>query len=164
MKLSLTVLEILVVSCVFVPFFIFIYKGLNSTSKTKNKAEKITKANGFNYKLKEVWNNKYIGLAEENNMLTYIQFNKEDDKIFNINLSKVKSCELISDYKKGKDKVTRLQYLGLRITFLSMQDEDKVLSFFNNQEAFMENYELQRIKKWHKLINSNINMDLKKAS
>ena len=84
MKLSFTLIEILVVSSVFVPFLIFVYKGLNNTSKTKQKVEKITKLSGFNYKLKEVWNNKFIDLSEDHNMLTYIQFNSDNHKIYNL--------------------------------------------------------------------------------
>ena len=164
MKLSFTLIEILVVSSVFVPFFIFIYKGLNSASKTKQKAEKITKLSGFVYKLKEVWVNKFIGLAEDDNMLTYIQFNEDKHKIFNLKLSEIKSCELITNYKTGKDKVTRLQYLDLKIAFYSSLNEEVILNFFNTNDGFTEDYEMLRVEKWNNIINKNINIALKKAS
>lgn len=164
MKLSFTLIEILVVSSVFVPFLIFVYKGLNSTSKTKHKAEKITKLSGFNYKLKEVWNNKFIGIAQDDNMLTYIQFNNDNHKIYNLKLSDIKSCELVTNYKIGKDKVTRLEYLDLKIAFHSFKKEEVTLHFFNTDDGYTEDYEMRRIENWNSIINDNINASLKKAS
>ncbi len=166
MKLSFTLLAILVVLSVFVPFFIFIFKGLNNTSKTKHKAENLLKSNGFKYNLKEVWNNKFIGLTEDKKVLSYIAFKEEGNQVLNLNLAEIKSCEVISDYKIDKDKVSSLKHLDLKITFNLANKEVVMLSFFDTDEAYLEDYEARRAKNWQDVISDSLTRttSLKQAS
>ena len=161
MKISFTLLAILVTLSVFVPFFIFIFKGLNNTTKTKHKAENLLKPNGFKYNLKEVWNNKFIGLTEDKKVLSYIAFKEDENQVFNLELSEIKSCEVISDYKKDIDKVTRLKHLDLKISFHTPNKEAVVISFFDTDEAFTEDYETRRIENWKDIIDNNLNVTIK---
>ena len=79
-------------------------------------------------------------------------------------MSDIKSCELVTNYKTGKDKVTRLEYLDLKISFHSFKKEEVILHFFNTDDGYTEDYEMRRIENWNSIINSNINASLKKAS
>lgn len=156
MKISFTLLAILVSLSVFVPFFIFIFKGLNNTTKTKHKAENLLKTNGFKYNLKEVWNNKFIGLTEDKKVLSYIAIKEDENQVYNFELSEIKSCEIICDYKKDVDKVTRLKHLDLKIWFYAPHKEAVILSFFDTDEAFTEDYEARRIENWKDIIDNNL--------
>ena len=156
MKISFTLLAILVTLSVFVPFFIFIFKGLNNTTKTKHKAENLLKSNGFRYNLKEVWNNKFIGLTEDKKVLSYVAFKPDENQVLNLELSEIKSCEVISDYKKDTDKVTRLKHLDLKISFYTPNKEAVVISFFDTDEAFDEDYETRRVDNWKDIIDNNL--------
>ncbi len=166
MKLSFTLLSILVVLSVLVPFFIFVFKGLNSKTKTKHKAEKLLLSNGLKYTMSETWNNKFMAFAENQNMLSYVHFKDEINVVKTIDLSQVKSCEIISDYQKGKDKASHLKHLDLKLQFVSSKKEALILSFFDADEAFIEDYEAKRIQNWHDIIETNLSkaITLKQAS
>lgn len=156
MKLSFTVLAILVVLSVVIPFLIFVFKGINNTTKTKQKAENLLKSNGFKYNLQEVWNTKFIGITQDKKVLSYIHFKDESETHLDINMDQIKHCEIVSDYRTDRDKVTRLKHLDLKITFNTSKKEAVLLSFFDTDEGFTEDYESRRIEKWHAIITSNL--------
>lgn len=166
MKIPLTLLEILVVASVFIPFFIFIYKGLTSTNSINKKAESLLKSNGLIYPLKEAWNNKFIGITEDKTTVTYISFKEEAPLLINFNRSEIIACELIADYKTDRDKVTRLKHLDLLVRFNEANKEAVTIKFYDSDEGFIEDYELQRIEKWQAIIESLITKGaaLKRAS
>lgn len=76
--------------------------------------------------------------------------------MYNFELSEIKSCEVISDYKKDIDKVTRLKHLDLKIWFYTPNKEAVVISFFDTDEAFTEDYEARRIENWKDIIDNNL--------
>ena len=166
MKISFTLLATLVVLSVVIPFLIFVFKGLNSTSKTKQKAKNLLKSNNYKYNITEVWNNKFIGLTQDKTILTYIHFKEESTIYENINISEIQSCESISNYKTDRDKVTRLKKLDLKIVFKSDKKEPLLLCFYDSNQGFIEDYESRRIENWETIVKTEINKRevIKKAS
>ena len=81
--------------------------------------------------------------------------------MYNLELSEIKSCEVISDYKKDIDKVTPLKYLGLKIWFYTPNKEAVVINFFDTDEAFTEDYEARRIENWKDIIDNNLKVTVK---
>ncbi|MFV9549607.1 hypothetical protein [Algibacter sp. PT7-4] len=164
MKISFTVLAILVTLSIIVPFLIFIFKGFNTS--TKKEVRKLAQQNGYKYDLKEVWNNKFIGITENKNTLTYITVQSENNTFINLNLSEISNCEVLTKYQTGSNKVSLLKQLDLKLSFKNTEKQDVLLNFFNTDETFMEDYELRRIKNWQDIITSNLshNLVIKKAS
>ncbi|MEP3837275.1 MAG: hypothetical protein ABJM36_06485 [Algibacter sp.] len=164
MKISFTLLAVLVTLSVIIPFLIFVLKGLNTS--TKQEVEKLTKKNNLKYGFKEVWNNKFIGITTDKTMLTYIHLKSEDKRYENIELAAIKTCELVTNYKLDKNKTNHLIKLDLRIIFKSVNKNDLIINFFDTDEMYMENYEINRIKNWKDLISTNLpnTETLKKAS
>ena len=116
--------------------------------------------------MSETCNNKFMAFAENQNMLSYVHFKDEINVVKTIDLSQVKSCEIISDYQKGKDKTSHLKHLDLKLQFVSSKKEALILSFFDADEAFIEDYEAKRIQNWHDIIETNLSKTstLKQAS
>lgn len=166
MKISFTLLAILVVLSVVIPFLIFVFKGLNSTSKTKQKAENLIKSSNYKYEKTEVWNNKFIGITKDKTVFTYIHFKDENTIYKNINVSEIQSCESISNYKTDRDKVIRLKNLDLKISFKSNNKEPLLLCFYDTNEGFIEDYESRRIENWESIVKTELNKReaIKKAS
>ncbi|XMO87783.1 hypothetical protein AAFN75_05725 [Algibacter sp. AS12] len=164
MKISFTLLAILVTLSVIIPFLIFVLKGLNTS--TKKEVEKLTKQNNLKYGYKEVWNNKFIGITEDNTILTYIHLKAEDKQHENVELSEIKNCELVTNYKSDKSKMNQLIRLDLRLTYKLANKTELVINFFDTDEMYMENYEMNRVKNWKDLISNKLHNSeaLKKAS
>ncbi|SFZ89912.1 hypothetical protein SAMN05428642_101634 [Flaviramulus basaltis] len=159
MKNSVIIISILLTLSVFIPFLLFIYSGTKNTSNTKKHVNSLIKGNGIVYSLKEIWRKNFIGISNENNVLTYINSNAEKSTINNINIHDLKQCNVIKNYTKEKDKVIRLQSLELELIYKSSGNKNLRIPFFNIDEDLSEDYEIQRIEKWHKLILNAIHVE-----
>lgn len=164
MKISFTLLVILVISTIVVPFLIFILKGINSNAKKE--IYQLINQNNFKYDVKAIWNNKFIGISEDKNTLTYIHIKEENKQFTNIKLSHFKTCDIVANYKIDKNKVNQLKQLDLKLTYNTPDKKDLIIRFFDANETFMENYEMRRIEYWKTLISNNLNHALinKKAA
>ena len=152
MKISIVVISTILILSVFLPFLLFIYNGTNNTSSTKKQIAALIKDNGIIYSLKEIWRKNFIGISNDNKILTYINMNGEQASISNINLEDLKQCNIIKHYYNDKSKVVLLQSLELELIYKSPVNKNLTIPFFNIDDDLIEDFELQRIEKWHNLI------------
>ncbi|WP_308991593.1 hypothetical protein QLS71_006135 [Mariniflexile litorale] len=161
MKISLIFISTLLVLSVFLPFFLFIYNGTKNTVSIKKQANALVKNNGLLYSLKEVWRKNFIGISTKNNTLTYIKFNSDKSHVINdVNLNEVKQCNILKNYNNGSNKSLFLKSLDLEFVYKSSAKPNLILNFFNIDDDLSEDFELQRIEKWHTLIKSAISEPL----
>ena len=64
----------------------------------------------------------------------------------------IKQCHIIKSYNKGTDKVVRLKSLDLEFISKTSGNFNILLNFFNIDDDLSEDFEVQRIEKWHQLI------------
>ena len=152
MKVSLIFISILLILSVFFPLFLFIYNGFKNTSNIKHRIESLLKNNGIIYATKETWHHNFIGISNDNTKLTYVHFNTEQPKISTIDLTEIKECHILKSQFKERNKIIRLQNLDLEFIYKTSNKPHEIINFFNLDEDLSEDYELQRIEKWHKLI------------
>ncbi|MFG6685458.1 hypothetical protein ACGK9U_02660 [Mariniflexile sp. HNIBRBA6329] len=157
MKISLIIISTLLVLSVFLPFILFIYNGTKNTVSIKKQANALVKNNGITYSQKEVWRKNFIGISSDNKALTSIKFNtKNPSVVSDINLNEVKQCNIIKNYNNGANKSLSLKNLGLELVYKSSAKPNVIINFFDIDEDFSEDFELQRIEKWHELIKNAI--------
>jgi hypothetical protein len=152
MKISIVVLSTILILSVFLPFLLFIYNGTSNTSSTKKNIAFLIKDNGIVYSLKEIWRKNFIGISNDNKILTYISSISEQASINNINIEDLKQCNIIKQYKKDKDNVVRLKSLDLELIYKLPVSKNLTIPFFNIDDDLIEDFEIQRIEKWHNLI------------
>lgn len=152
MKISILLLSIILTASVFLPFFIFIYNGTKNTSSTKKQIASLIKNNGLAYSIKEIWRKNFIGLSDDNKILSFINTSGEQPVVFNIKLEDLKQCAIVRDYNKDKNGVLNLKSIDLEITFRTSANKNMTIPFFNIDEDLIEDFENQRIEKWHALI------------
>ena len=152
MKTSLIIISALLILSVFLPFFYFIYNGLKNTNKIVKKAEAIIKNNGIKYTIKDIWHQNFIGLSDDKKTLTYLQMNDQNPININILLSELKQCNIIVKHSKGADKVVSLNQLDLEIIFKTSNKANIMLNFYSTDNDLAEDFEMQRIEKWHTII------------
>lgn len=157
MKISLIIISTLLVLSVFLPFILFIYNGTKNTVSIKKQANALVKNNGITYSQKEVWRKNFIGISSDNKALTSIKFNTKNPSIVSdINLNEVKQCNIIKNYNNGANKSLSLKSLGLELVYKSSAKPNVIINFFEIDEDLNEDFELQRIEKWHELIKNTI--------
>jgi hypothetical protein len=150
MKISIVFISTILTLSVFLPFLLFIYNGKKNTSKTNKHINFLIKNNDVVYGIKEIWRKNFIGISNNNKILTYINLNEEKPSINNINLEDLKQCNIIKNY--SRDHVLILNSLALEFIYKSSTNKNLTIPFFNIDEDLSEDFEIQRIEKWHKLI------------
>lgn len=157
MKTSLVVISTLLVLSVFVPFIIFIYNGAKNTVSIKKQSLLLIKNNGIVYSEKDVWRKNFMAISNDNKILTYINFKQDKPFVNNISLIDVKQCHIIKNYNSNStNKVTSLKSLDLEFIYKSSSKPNVIINFFNIDNDLSEDFELQRIEKWHALIKNAI--------
>ncbi|MFI0429829.1 hypothetical protein [Mariniflexile sp. HMF6888] len=157
MKTSLVIISTLLVLSVFLPFILFIYNGTKNAVSIKKQANVLIKNNGLVYNLKEVWRKNFIGISNDNKIITYIKFNSDKSSVINnINSNDIKQCNIIKSYNNGANKSLSLKSLGLEFIYKSSTRPNLIITFFNIDDDLNEDFELQRIEKWHVLIKKAI--------
>ncbi|MFD0834613.1 hypothetical protein ACFQ0I_02465 [Mariniflexile aquimaris] len=156
MKISIVLVSTLLIISVFLPFFIFIFNGTKNTSSTKKRITSLIKDNGIIYSLTEFWRKNFIGLSNDNKILTIATVKDSEVTFNNINLEELKICNVIKNYNKDKDGIVRLKSLGLELIFKFPSNKNLMIPFFNIDDDLIEDFEIQRIEKWHKLITDAI--------
>ncbi|MCF7559696.1 hypothetical protein L3X39_03530 [Sabulilitoribacter multivorans] len=152
MKISLIIVSSILTLSVFVPFFLFIINGTHNTSNTKKHINYLLKDNGVVYSAKEIWRKNFLGISNDKKILTYLNSNQTKSIIKNINLEDIKQCNILKSYHKDRDKIVRLKSSSLELVFKSSAKQNITIPFFNIDDDLSEDYEIERIEKWHKLI------------
>lgn len=166
MKTSVIIISVLLVLSVFVPFFLFIYNGSKQTIKIKKQVKTLLKNSYLNYGQQEIWRKNFMGINSNDQILTYINFKTAQPSITNINFNELENCKIVNTHTSGKGKNRSLKQLGLELT-LKPGKNKTTICFFDKDEDVTEDYEMQRIEKWHTLIKQAItpaNSLIKQAS
>ena len=152
MKTSVVILSIILTLSVFLPFLYFILNGTKNTASTKKRINAALKDSGINYSLKEIWRKNFIGMSNDYKILTNVYFETGNIMITHINIAEIKQCQVVKNYNYDKKRITGLKDLYLEIAFKSTNKPNVIINFFNVDADLIEDFELQRIEKWQKLI------------
>jgi uncharacterized membrane protein len=156
MKTSVVILSIILTLSVFIPFLLFVLNGTKNTASTKKLINSFLKDNGIVYGIKEIWRKSFIGISNNNNILTYVYFELGKPTVININLAEIKQCHVIKNYNYDKKKIASLKSLCLELSYKSSSKLNTSINFYNVDDDLSEDLEIQRIEKWHKVILNTI--------
>lgn len=158
MNTSFILISTLLVLSVFLPFLYFVYNGAKNTVSIKKQANELIKNNGLVYSAKESWRKNFIAISDQSNVITFIQFGTDTSNIItDINLNDLKACNIIKNYNHGTNKSLSLKNLSLEFIYKAANKPNTSISFFDIDADLTEDFELQRIEKWHDLIKNALN-------
>ena len=105
-----------------------------------------------------------IGIDETANYIYFFKNMKDKEVAHAINLASIQNCKVINKSStinnKGHNyKVTEL--LELSLAALDKSKPDILLEFYNADENYQINDELQLIEKWSKIINDRLKLNKK---
>ncbi len=159
MKLSVFIIDLILILSIFVPYYLFIRAGRKG-KKIRNKIiDKITRNKGIHPNMHEQWGNYYIGIDSLENSLIHIQFVNQGAIEILIPLNKVRDCSLIQEYKSvrnGKGKQDVLDFLAIEFRYSHPGTAAAQVIFYDSSTMAGEDYEMHRAQKWLGVIKEHL--------
>ncbi|MFO7674058.1 MAG: hypothetical protein R6V74_10165 [Lutibacter sp.] len=145
---------------VFMLPFIFMLNGRKKNEKHLLQSI-LTIADKHNCKIsqKEISEEFAIGLDETLNHLFFFKKTKDKEIVQHIDLKEIKSCKVIkTDHTSGnkEDSYKSIDKLDLHFSFLDRKNPDISLVFYDSEENFGMDGEIQMIEKWREIINNRL--------
>ncbi|MGJ8591265.1 MAG: hypothetical protein ACSHXF_01880 [Aquaticitalea sp.] len=154
MKLSESVMTVLITLLGIVPFIWFTYLGKKAGNKSKKEIKGILEKEQMKFSASEFWNHHFIGIDDAKKQLVFIKLSASGNQVEKIDLHDVKTChidKITKDYKRDKKIEQELQTLNLELTFVSNR-EKAIFNFYDINEQLSEEFEMKRAEKWQHLI------------
>ncbi len=159
MKISETVVTVIITILGILPFIWFTYIGRKSSGKSKNAINNLLKAEGLTFANKELWNHNFIGIDEVKKTLLFLKIKSTGNEVTKIDLSHVKACHIdkvTREYKREKKIEFELQTLNLEFIFTS-KEPNVIINFYDINDNLSEDLEMKRAEKWHALVSQIVN-------
>lgn len=157
MKLDIIIVDLALLAAVFLPYLLFIWIGRKEERKLKNKFGEEAKKLQLNFDEKDSWNNNILGLDKKRDRILFVQKRKSGIIAEVVNLKEVRNSELVKEVQTLKiEQRTEdiLQKLELKLNLYNGCEQ--ILSLYDCEESYTQDYELKHAEKWNKLINSLI--------
>ena len=101
-----------------------------------------------------------IGLDETVNHLFFLKKTPDKEIAQHVNLAEIKFCKVIKTGNttgKKDNQHKSIDKLDLQFSFMDQKKQDVSFTFYNSEENFGLNGEIQLIEKWAKIINDRLN-------
>lgn len=153
MKIDFIVTSLILVMLVFLPFILLPLIQNSDRKKLQKKSEEESSKHGLNLDQKESWSMNFIGIDSAQKRMLWIQ-KLENELITDlVDLSEVRSTKLnITETEKKKDGKIEKILERIDLEFLLLNDEKKIISFFDNDLIFNQDLEVKHAEKWNGLI------------
>lgn len=151
-------ISLIMVVCVFLPFFLFPIIGVIGKSKLAKKFEQ--EAKKFNLKIenKESWNLNLIGTDIIQNKLLFVQQRDKDFIVEVIDLNIVKSCNLLPEILQVKNNgklENRLQRVDIEL-YMIQHEGKKLLNLYDYEHNYAQDLEMKHAEKWNEIIQKQL--------
>lgn len=159
MNTSIILISLLLVLVVFVPFFILNSSGKSGIKLISKKVKEIAKEERLKFDLKEGWACSFIAIDRTQKILVFSKLVDGEVLLEKIALDQVEKSAIQKKVRLEKTNTGNanvLQRLDLSITFLGSQKEIISLNFYDAEDTYTEDYEMQRAEKWETVINEAI--------
>lgn len=154
MDIAMFAVNVAVVSLVFVPYYIFIRLGQQEYRKINKEFNVQKKRHNLKIDHMERWNLNAIGIDFTQQKLLFVQRRNEEIFAQVYDLSSIKMCQETSRHLSLRvDDVLQniLQTVDLELVHYN-GEEKTVISLYNSDLTYNEDFELKHVQKWTELI------------
>lgn len=159
MKIDIIFVHFAVVAAVAIPYILFILAAASQRKHLKLRFNKEAKDLDLKLDLVDRWNSNIIGIDKSRQKVLFVQRRREEIFAQVIDLKTVKGSLLLHQtgtVKIDEKKEEVLQKVELE---LSMYNGDKqVISFFDCDMTYYEDYEMKNAGKWSEIIKSSLTL------
>lgn len=140
--------------------FIFMLHGRKKKEKQLAKSI-LAIANNHNCKISQQDINEEfaIGLDESVNHLFFFKKTSDKEIAQHVKLAEIKSCKVIKTANvagEKDDNYKSIDKLDLQFSFLDLKNPNISFTFYNSEENFGLNGEIQMIEKWANIVNDRL--------
>ena len=154
MEISFSIITLMILAVIIIPFLTFIYTGKKDSAKFVNYCHQITQSMNLIIQEDEIWGNTYMGIDTTAKKVIYIRKTATETQKTLLDLCAIHGCEILEDriqiLRKDK-KESLLNKLDLCI-YLNTKSYPKILNFYDLEREYQEDLEMARIQKWKKRI------------
>lgn len=157
MDTSFIVVCLIVVSSVFIPFYLFIFAGQSGRKKMKANIKEMVAKYNLNIAESENWGNTYIGLDTNQKKFLFLKITASESLEQLVDLNTVNGFQILEKRKLIKTKGGKeplLEKLDLEVSLKN--SEHILLNFYDADQTLQEDFELQRIQKWKAILIGHI--------
>jgi hypothetical protein len=156
MNTSLLIVSIILVSSVFLPFYLIDRTGKSAAGHRKKQFKMAIAKNHLALSDQEIWGNSFIGIDRQQKKLLFMKVEDKDQWEKLIDLNNIKECKITASYKKTTVKNHNdMLLLKLDLEIHAHKGNSLVvLNFFDIDGPYKEDYEMIRAEKWKGIINA----------
>jgi hypothetical protein len=150
-----------------IPFFLMTRSRNEREKKLLQSLLNISNQGNCKITLHEISGDLAIGIAEHDNVLLFFKQGKEKETQKFINLAPFQSCRVNNlgrTIKNTDDNYRKIERLELLLEPLDKKQATISLEFYNMEDSFQLDGELQLVEKWEKIINATIKKNSSKAT
>jgi hypothetical protein len=157
MNTSLLIVSIILVSSVFLPFFLIDRSGKSAAGHRKKLFKLAIAKNKLALSDQETWGKSFIGIDRNQRKLLFMNVEGKEQVEKLIDLNNIRDCKINTIYKKSTVKnhhETILLKLDLELHYFKSAKVE-VLNFYDIDAPYKEDYEMIRAEKWKAIINAH---------
>ncbi len=158
MNTSFPIVSLILVGCVFIPFFLFNAAGLGERKKRRSTIKQLVAKNNLNVTEYEHWGKRYLGIDTAQRKALFVTNFQAQDRVQLLDLDIIKSCQIGEKRKltkaKGRQELI-LEKLNLEVVLKN--GHSIFLDFYDHTDTDTEDFEVKRAEKWKAIITSHSN-------
>lgn len=158
MKIDMIAISLIMVVCVFLPFFLFPIIGMLGKTKLVKQFEFQATKRGLHIAHSEHWNLNHLGIDKNQNKLLFVQQRDRDFLVEDIDLHLVASCHLLPETQQVKNNgrlEERLQRIDLEF-YMKQDGSRRLLSLYDYEHNYAQDLEMKHAENWHKIIQQQL--------
>lgn len=159
MKIDIIFVHFAVVAAVAIPYILFILAAARPRKHLKLLFNKEAVALGLNFDQVDRWNSNFIGIDKTHQKVLFVQRIKEEVSVQLIDLKTLKKSILLHQTRTVKINKKNEEILQKVELELYMYNGDKkIISFFDSDLTYYQDYEMRNAEKWSKIIQGSISL------
>ncbi|MGB5274366.1 MAG: hypothetical protein WBN39_09965 [Flavobacteriaceae bacterium] len=158
MNTSLLIISVILVSSVFLPFFLIDRTGKSAAGHRKKQIKMAIAKDHLALTEQEIWGNSFIGIDQQQKKLLFMKVEDKDQLEKLIDLNNIKDCKITTAHKKSTVKNHKeMLLLKLDLEIHSLKGNSiEILNFYDIDGPYKEDYEMIRAEKWKAIINAHV--------
>ena len=159
MKIDIIFVHFAVVAAVALPYILFILAAAIPRKHLKSRFKEEAKTLDLHFDKVGRWNSNIIGIDIARQKVLFVQRRREETSVHLIDLKTIKSSLQIHQTETVRINKKNQEILQKVDLELSMYNGDKrVISFFDCDLTYSQDYEIQNAENWSKIINEFISL------
>lgn len=155
MELSNIISVLIFLAIITVPILLIVRSGKKKKKAFANKVDHLKAQYQLNISESDTWDNIMLGLDKGARKILWVKEVDGSDENRVVDLEKIGQCKkvnIIRMVKAGKESSQVVDRLGLELLEKDHPDMPVVLDFYNSDNSYLFNFQLELQTKWQKLI------------